>query len=377
MKNILICVDSVFQFIIASNLRVTIYKDSNVDLVIYNSYPSAHNLYDNVKNVVFFDKVYFADTVLTYCGKNYTFREKFPKYYIYIKSLIEPKKVLNRILKMELETKYDHFIFNGDGALPECVFNVCLKKNKELKCYRIEDGYYSYVKEFGKDKSKFRIHFEKVMHNIFGTKNIRNYIEGYYLSEPDLAQINYPYPKISIPKFTRDNNELVSFLNLAFNYDISNNDQFKNKIIYFEGGASFFDGNDEELKIMRGLVKMIPKEKILVKRHPRRKEDRFASMGISCCTVNGVPWEVIQMNCTFDGQSLICSCSSTIYNSDIYFGDSCTKVFTYRLMDNPPFVTKAQYFESFLGAFHEKFGENSVICPGTYEELNTIKFGED
>ena len=372
MKNILICVDSVFQFIIASNLRTTVYQDDNVDLVIYNSYTSAKDMYGKIKNKGYFRNVYLADTPLTYCGSKYTFKQKLPKYFIYGVSLATPERVLRNIIKTNLANPYDHFIFNGDGALPECIFNVCIKKNPNLKCYRIEDGYFSYMKEWGKDKGKGRVKFESIFHGIFGTKNIRDYIDGYYMSEPDLVQIEFPYQVIRIPKFSRYNTKLLDFLNDAFGYDIAQNEQFAGKTIYFEDGASFFDGGDEELDIMKEIVKYIPSEEILVKRHPRRKEDRFAPMGIKCCTVNGVPWEVIQLNCCLDGQRLISSCSGTVFNSAIFFNDDCKRVLTYRLMKQPPFVVCDPNFEKFLAAFKKKYGEECIVCPENYEELALI-----
>lgn len=375
MKNVLICVDSVFQFIIASNIRATVYKTDHVDLIIYNSYPSAEKLYTKIKDKRYFDNVYFAKTPLTYCGKQYSFQQKFPKYFIYAVSLVSPQKILHDIIKTDFKISYDHLVFNGDGALLECIFNTCLKNNRQIECYRIEDGYFSYMKEFGKEKSFGRIKFEKVMHRIFGTKNVRNYIVGYYMSEPDLAQIKFPYPRIRIPKFSRSDQKLIRFLNEAFDYDVAQNVQFRDKTIYFEDGASFFEGGDEEMEIIKEIVKFIPKDEILVKRHPRRQEDRFASMGIACCTVNGVPWEVIQLNCSMDGQRLISSCSGTIINAAIFFNDDCRRIFTYRLMRNPPFVARDMHFEKFLSTLREKYGESSIACPNTYEELASMWYG--
>lgn len=369
LKNILMCVDSVFQYIIASNLKSTLYKNDRVDLVIYNSFGNAESVYKKTKNQAYFKNVYFANTRLTYCGKKYGFKEKFPKYFTYLRTLITPQKTCNNILKEKFDCKYDYMIFNGDGALPECIFNTCLIENPNLVCYRIEDGYFSYMKEFGKDKGKIRVLFESVMHALFKTKNIRAYIKGYYLSEPELKQIDYPYQTFKAPKLSRDNVELVLFLNKIFGYDPSNNNEFRGKVIYFEDGASYFDGGDEEISIMREIIKNIPTKDILVKRHPRRIEDRFAPMGISCCTVNGVPWELIQLNGSFEGQTLISSCSGALYNSDIYFGDECKKIFIYRLMKNPPFIVKEEHFEDFLNAFRGLFGEKSIYTPYSFNEF--------
>ena len=96
------------------------YKTDHVDLIIYNSYPSAEKLYTKIKDKRYFDNVYFAKTPLTYCGKQYSFQQKFPKYFIYAVSLVSPQKILHDIIKTDFKISYDHLVFNGDGALLEC-----------------------------------------------------------------------------------------------------------------------------------------------------------------------------------------------------------------------------------------------------------------
>ena len=371
MKKVLMCVDSLFQFIIATNLRLTIYKKDSVDIIIYNSFSSSIKLLDAVKANNIYDHAYLANTALTYCGNSYTFSQKFPKYIVYVCSLIKPKQVLKTILGTELNVPYDYMLFNGDGALPECIFNVCVASNPRLECYRLEDSYVSYMKEFGSVKGGFRIAFEKVMHTLFGTKNIRDYIRGYYFSEPGLCQVKLPYKIFPAPKISRNNVQLVELLNSIFEYKPLYNNEFAGKVVYFEDGASFFAGGDIELEVMQKIIQIIPKENILVKRHPRRKEDRFAAMGIKCCTVNSIPWEVIQLNCCFDGQIFIGVCSGAIFNSDIYFGDKCKKILTYRLMAVPPPVTMEKKFAAIINNYKKIYGKDSLCTPVDYMELES------
>lgn len=76
------------------------------------------------------------------------------------------------------------FLFNGYGALPDCIFNSCWKINPDIVCYRFEDGMGSCCREYDKKKSSFRIKVEGVAHKLFHTMDITEKIKGYYFSEP-------------------------------------------------------------------------------------------------------------------------------------------------------------------------------------------------
>ena len=84
MKRILFGVDSLFQFIIATNLRTTVYKDDEADIIIYSSTLPARGVYEKVAKTNIYRNVYYADTSLCRCGKNYSFKQKLPKYFVYL-----------------------------------------------------------------------------------------------------------------------------------------------------------------------------------------------------------------------------------------------------------------------------------------------------
>ena len=369
MMKILFGVDSMFQFIIATNLRTTVYKDDDVDIVIYSSTPVAKGLFEKVSKKSVYRKVYYADTSLAKCGNNYSFREKLPKYFVYLLTLPFPKLMLRQMIGSALSQQYDEFIFNGFGALPECIFNVCYCNNHNIKCKRIEDGYPSYFTVYGSKKNGIRRALERISQFCFCRKNIDQYVDGYFFSEPEMVMVNLPYPVIPAPKFGRQNKDFVKLLDEIFDYRVTANAD--KKIYVFEDGRLFFDGSEEEVELVKDMISYLPKEKIAIKMHPRRKIDRFKSLGVESMKASKVPWEVIQLNQDYSGYIFMTVTSSAVFSSDIYFGDKCYKILLYKCLKTPPSSIDAK-FEAYVQKYKERFGSEYLFIPESYDELKTI-----
>jgi len=370
MKKILIGVDSVFQFVIASNLRLTIYENDIVDLIIYKSFLSAPDLFSRVKNLCVFRNVFLADTSLTRCGKKYSFFEKLPKFFIYLYSLAAPNKVLKKIIGKELIEEYDEFLFNGYGALPECIFNSCYKINTKIVCHRFEDGYSSYFTIYNSKKNIIRRSIESFSSIMFNRKNIDSYVSSFYFQEPEMVMSNLPYDVVGAPKFGRHNKKLVDFLNKAFNY--SPKEESVMKFFFFEDGRMFFESDtNEEVEIVSLISKYIDPTSIVVKLHPRTKINRFKDLGVDVMNASAVPWEVIQLNHDYGGCIFITITSSPIFSSDIYFGDKCYKILLYKCLKTPPSSIDAK-FEAYVQKYKERFGSDYLFIPESYDELKSI-----
>lgn len=365
-KKVLFGTDSYFQLMTAINLRMTLYKDWDANVIVYGSTPSADVITQRLNEVKVFDHVYLASTSLTRCGQKYSKKEKLPKYFVYLYSLFSPQQVVKKAIGTKLETAYDEFIINSYGALPDAIFNVCYKNNRSVRVKRIEDGFVSYFVEFGNKKSTGRRFVEELFGKIFGTKDLRNFIDAYYFVEPELVIAQLPYPVIRSPKFSRDNKELVRVLNLVFDYDESL--KFDKKIYLFEDGSLFFMNNDEEVDIVNELKTVVKPKDFIVKMHPRRKENRFKALGVDVMEKSNIPWEVIQLNNHFDGRIFITVASSVAFSSDIYFGDKCHKILLFKCLNNPPSLINED-FKKYLMRYKEKFGESSLHIPLSYQEL--------
>lgn len=365
-------VDSYFQLIMATNLRITVYKDCEADLILYNSMRGAETVANRVKESGVFEKTYLATTPLTYCGSQYSKKQKLGKYFIYIQSMISPRRTLSSIIGDNLSEKYDFFLFNGHGALPECIFNTCLNINPNLKCYRFEDGFTSYSSEFSRIKGGLRYGFEKCFDVLFKRRNIEKYIVGYYFLNPSLVTYNLSYSVLQNPIITHESKELLEKLNDFFDYDRKYEEEYQTaSVIFFEDGNLFFNGGDEEVNVVRILTECVLPEKIIIKMHPRRKENRYKEFGVKVASNSSIPWELIQLNCNLDGKIMITAGSNSVFSADALFNDPCYKIMFYRCVPGSDTIYSGSY-RLVLEKYKNENVKSLLFFPNDYEELKSI-----
>lgn len=365
----LFVVDSFFQFIVATNLKLTEFKNDRVDVIIYDTTNNAEVVYENAKKFGIFENCYFAQTPMLFCGKRFTKTQKLRKYIRYTESLCFPKLSLSHVIKYG-DFKYDILLFNSYGAMTDCIFNVILKENPMAVCYRYEEGFGSYFNEFNNQKSAMRIKIESVIRGLFGNVNIENYIERFYFFEPDFVMFNPRYKIVKMPKISRENEALKDILNRVFDYT-SMKDNYAEKFIVFEDGGTYFGGGSEDLDLIKIIVETVGKENVFVKTHPRSKENRFAPLGIKTNETTSIPWEVIQMNNRFDGKVFVTTASASALSSCIYFGDDAKIIMLYGCMNDKPKMVNAN-FHKYIEKFKEKYGNETLLVPKTREELVDI-----
>jgi len=366
---VLFAVDSFFQLIEATNLKLTVYQNDDVDIALYASTPNAYIICENLKKRQVFERCYYIETPLTRCGAKYSFKEKLPKYFIYLYTLINPKDYVQRKLRIS-ELYYDQFIFAGNGALPECIFNALKKTNPLLKCLRFEDSYVSYTKQYGKIKSTKRKVFEFIARKLFNGYEIENSIVGYYFNEPDLVQAKFNYPIITAPKIGRENHELINILNIAFKYH-ELQDTYHERYIFFESGDAYFENNNEDVAFIRKLAEIVGKDQILIKRHPRCIENRFETLGVHIAQTVSIPWELILLNISMKDKIFITTTSAAALSSEIYFGDSCKAILLFEAMKNKP-NSVSQVMRNYMNAFQHKYGSERLYMPKSIAEFEQL-----
>lgn len=370
IMRVLFCIDSYFQLILAVNLRTTVYKDYVADIIVYNSIPTAESICIKLRKLKSFNHVWLARTSLTRCGKKYSFKEKLPKYGEYLMTIVSPQKRLEKYIGSSFDYKYDELIFNGTGALPECIFNAAYKQNNQLTCKRIEDSYVNYFTEYVSQKGKLRIGFESIIQLLFGRKSMEKYVSAFYFEDADLVSIHVPYSIVQAPKISRENQELVKTLNFLFDYEP---DQIlkEKEVIMFEDGRHFFSGDDEEVDIVKAILKEIDSSKIAVKMHPRRVKSRFDQFGVYTVKNSTVPWEIIQMNMPCTGKAFLTVSSAVVFSSGMYFNDKCKNILLYKCMKKE-YSGLNSNFEQFVAKYKQKYGAKSILVPTSYEELVNV-----
>lgn len=369
----LFVVDSFFQFIVATNLKLTVFKNDSVDVIIYNTTNNAETVYKNAQKSGVFRDCYLADTPMLYCGKKFTKMQKLRKYARYSESLCFPRRSLKHIFKNKTDYNYDVLLFNSYGALTDCIFNVILKNNPNAVCYRYEEGFGSYFNEFNNQKSKKRMAIERTVRGVFGNVMINSYIRKFFFFEPGFVMFKPKYDIVEMPKISRENVMLKDILNSVFDYE-NMEDNYDEKFIAFEDGGSYFSGEGEDaedVSLIKFIAETVGKDNIIVKTHPRCKINRFSKFGIKTNKTSSIPWEVIQMNKCFNGKVFITTASASALSSCLYFGDNVKIIMLYCCMKNKPKMINENFYK-YINKFIEKYGEKTLLVPKNENELKMM-----
>ncbi len=363
----LFLVSQLFQFIVATNLKLAEFKDCQADLIMYNNSNNVKSICNNVGKTNVYNHAYFVDDIMMpFPKKHLSTSQRLIKMGKYIVSLISPEKTIPKQIQ-KLDFNYDVVFLFDPSILNDCIFNVIHKKNPNAVCYRFEEGYGSYLKEWG-NKIKKRLKIERIIRKITGTVTIDKYIKRYYFFEPDLVLFKPNYELCSIPKLSRNNTFLIDILNSSFDYQPDQNNYIE-KYIFFEDGNAYAYGEEEDLEILREIIKEVGADNIKVKIHPRSKNNRFTNLGVSTSSDSGIPWELIQLNCKMDNKVMFAVLSGSVFSSKIYFDDNTKVIFLYKCVSNKSEDAKNSDFEKHINKFIEIFGKNSVFIPTNKNEL--------
>lgn len=315
MRNLLFCVDSYYQLMVSVNLVINNYSDSNSDIVIFNTMNNAEQIAERLKTSNIFRNIFFAETYLNRTVLNSNKLERIPKYLTYLYSMFFFTRYTKHVLNLTKIEKYDMFFFYGHRPLIQCLFNACKLVNSEIECYRIDDGMGTYTREWNMPKPKTRINIEKMMNRINGFKPIEEYVKGFYVPDGELINYKVNYRLIELENYS--NPLLVKTLNEIFNYTY-NFDEFEGKqLLYF--GVYGKEWVDRDIYYLKQILEVVPREKILIKVHPREKIDPYAQLGIDVMKQSTAPWELFMINWQCPSMIFAAQISSAIITSKTIF----------------------------------------------------------
>ena len=353
-RKILILVNTYFQIIIAIKLKLTMYKDDSVDIIVSNHSTDSKKIYEKLKNILIFNKIYYLESKETN-KKNITkiFENVF--YLLFPKTALKGKKII-------FDNSYDEYLFYNINKYTYLIYDVLNSKNKNVKIIRFEEGYISYL------HSNIGVsNIYKKIRKKLGRKFLEENYNYNYLFNPDLLIYN---PKSQIKKIEnieRTDKRLIDIINKVFEYKLIS-DTYQQKYIFFE--ESFFCDNKgiDDMNLILKIADIVGKENLLVKLHPRNKIDRFKKYGITTNKTIGIPWEIIQMNNNFSDKVFLTISSGSILASKLYFNDNIKTYLLFNCTDKMSDMVTDEYFK-YLKKVNNKYGLNSFIIPKNKEEF--------
>ena len=356
---ILFLVNSAFQMITAVQLRLTIFKEDEADIIITDDLAHQYDIAKGVVSSGIFKNVYTAKTK-GYNWKNWKF---------VIAGRAYDSNLLHR-LPFVIDNKYDIFLYCNYSGFCTCLASY-LKRTQNTQLMMFEDGFISYTEHWRKhiqysiEPSRF---IEKVLY--FFEKKSNYYVSKYWVFNPNLiSDWNFNFTIEKIPNITENT---ISALNRIYNYDQCTDNYSSYKCIFFEE-SYYADGIDiRDLEIVDRVSTIIGKANMMIKIHPRNPENRFSKLGYKTNSNTEIPWEIIALNNDFSDTILMTIALGSSITSHFISGKDANKsimLYDMKEIDKEKLTPSISIFDTICRK------DPYFVFPKDFEDLQEILCG--
>ena len=184
-------------------------------------------------------------------------------------------------------------------------------------------------------------------------------IDTLYVLNPEVMTYNTYFNIKKMPAIDCNNKDLINIYNLIFEYNESV-DSYSQKIIFFEE-SYYADGyNCNDIEIVEKIAKIVGKENLFIKIHPRNPKNRFKELGYKTNTNTSIPWEVIAMNMDLSKKILLSIASVSVLTPSTMLGKQYEGVLLMNVISDKSFLKQN------ITCLYEN------VC-GNYENLHVIE----
>ena len=348
-RKVLLITNTYFQLIVSIQLRRTILKKTDADIIITNHSRGCEDVCERVKKTGLFRQVFFLQQE----SRNFPNDIRHRLFYFAGLMLKWKKNELSAI--SDLPSDYDEIWFNNAITLTHLIW----KHSPNAVLYRFEEGFSTYTKPIIEKKFvkfSFRI--------VFG--NIEKSIKKLYLFHPELFFQSSDIPLAQIPMMKIADVDFRDILNRIFDY--SPDEEYKNKSYIFFEESFRADGEQiPDLALIEKVSNFVGKDQLLVKRHPRNRDNPFPAMGIKTDNnTKAVPWEIILINETIKGKTLMSISSGCILSPVLYFPIPVKSYLLFKCLPEKPKIADRNY-EKFLSQIQKIY--TNLLIPENFQQL--------
>lgn len=356
-ENILIVCNTVYQIMVAVQIRYTFLQKENVHIIISDHMNNSSTIFENVRKSNFFNEVIYIKNRKRRLDQNCRFY--FLKQFFY-----KAKETINnlKIIRKQINTKSNYNqLYVSNISIFTILLLFFLSRKKEIRLSIFEDGFATYCNSFkNSDKAS-------LIHRLLNKKGMLGTAEQLFLFNPHLLEWDFEKKIIPIPKFSNKNDEVKNILNQIFQFENINDDYSKIKYLFLE--ESFFaDGfNVNDVEIVQNLTQRINVNDVLVKLHPRNTINRFAPLGIKTNTNLEIPWELIILNQNISHITLITISSSSALTPFLIFDIPVKSISLLKMLPQKPGNMNGE-----LGLFMQKIYNiypDIFLSPETEEDF--------
>lgn len=317
-NNILIICNTHYQLLVAIQLKLSIYRDNNVDCVLSDIISGVNTIANRLKKENVFRNVFLAK------AKGVDFK--------WNTDLVGGGFIDKELADSIKGDGYSEYLFANLGGIDLALGRLLMKNNSNIIVSMFEDGLSSYSRIFGSViESATKGKGIKDIIRKFMVKYPFAKLDSYYVFCPeimvwDCAEVKkIPPVKDNIEELRVIANNLYDFASLSDTYD--------EKIVFFEE-SYFQDGiKVNDISLVDSLAKEHGRSSILVKTHPRNEVNRFKNLGYKTNKDKAVPWEVIALNIDLDDKILVTMTSSALVNTYIMRPSDAKLIYDFRGID--------------------------------------------
>lgn len=300
-RRVLILTYTHFQLITAIQLKLTELKFDNVDVIVTDQSKGSKEAARRLQDMRIFQSVYFVHD-----SDGLDKFSRFDKYRRYLSAWISPKEKLKEYV--ELNGCYDLFFFHNASLLTHL---ICHCLGEKTACFRFDEGYSTYTKPL---LNKRWLH-RWMIRGAFG--DIRHRLQGIYLFHPELFRQKVDCPLFPIKPLGSDCTELKQILNEVFDY--TPDPQLRNAdYIFLEESFRLHAQMTEDVELVCQIADLVGVGRLVVKQHPRSRNNPFQERGITTVQSGDIPWEVILMNEDFSHKTILSVMSGTALAPALY-----------------------------------------------------------
>lgn len=345
MKKLFIC-ETPFQIIVALNIKEQTSNNDLVDLILTDSFNGVLEIADRIRKMKIFNEVFTV---------NININNKLKK----LKKLgfvFCTKKYLEKVSKNNFQI-YDELFFWNYDSLTTSIRSYLYRKNKNLKVFLFEEGYISYFPYSSFKRETLLMKIITMKNRIYKISLSRNNIDAFFLYEPDLLLYDCKIPIRKIDKSFIYTEEFKNNIKNIFNLK-EVNEKYDRKYIIFEEYHPEYD--DEN--IFHKIIEKVGNNNVIIKLHPRRKENRFENENVKIITSDGIPWEAVALLGNFSDKILISIGSGSITSHRILLGENMHAYLLFKFMGSKLREFSDDYI-SFWNSIESKDESKGVHIP--------------
>lgn len=369
MKRVLAICSSPIQIMFVVNLKNTLLKNDQIDIVFTDTLNGYKEMSERCNKYQLFHNSFTADSFdLSRRKGKYKKRSAFHD----IIFLYKREKYVQNILP--IKSSYDLVLFNNIDDFTNGVYNMLYKQNNKIQLWLFEDGFSTYCiqgKAIISGIKKYSTLFYKILYTVLRLRSVVMNINGQYLYDVEGIEWDAGFSRVQTPKFNPNDENVLIQLNQLFGYE-KMQDKYNEPIIFFEESYRTEGIPINDIDIVEKVAEWVGKENILVKTHPRNKDNIFNKHGFKTNKNTSIPWEIIYMNNPdMENKLLLSVASGSLATPYTMLGKEPNSVVLLNMKQINPTGSIPAYYD-YLS--RKVFGKRADIfsCPINEEELKNI-----